>query len=299
MLSFNSQYSRKLVLSCFLTIFSVFSGRAANYIASREITDSCFIHKGYILNISSKKANVIIHGWDKPLVSIKIRISFENTDSKTAEKELGYAKYNILKTAEGVNMNNYFSLPSNVSKITSTVRVDYIIYMPNQLNIIINNDYGNCKLHNLKAFINLNNKYGSIELSNIGGLVSIYSTLCSIRADNLRDEIKFVTLNSNYDLTNLNGNISITNNVGKIRIQPGSQLRHLSVKAEHCEMELLIKDFDLFNYDLFTKNSKIILGTLSSGRQFQHRSENKIFDNSDPKKAMIEVSTSFNNIKLN
>jgi hypothetical protein len=299
MLSFKSRYSRKFILSCFLTIFSVFSGRAANYIASREIKDSCVVHKGFIINISSKKANVIVHGWDKPLVSIRIRISFENADNKTAERELGYAKYNILKTAEGVNMNNYFSLPSNVNKITSTVRVDYIIYMPDQLNIIINNDYGNCELHNLKAFINLNNKYGSIELSNIGGLVSIYSTLCSIRADNIRDEIKFVTLNSNYELTNLNGNINISNNVGKIKVQPGSKLRHLTIRAEHCELELLIKDLNLFNYDLFTKNSKIILGTLSSGQPFQHRSENKIYDNSDPGKAMIEVSTTFNNIKLN
>ncbi len=75
----------------------------------------------------------------------------------------------------------------------------------------------------LNAFINLNNKYGSIELSNIGGLVSIYSTLCSIRADNLRDEIKFVTMNSNYELTNMNGNISITNNVGKISDSAGSK----------------------------------------------------------------------------
>jgi hypothetical protein len=299
MLSFKFQHNKILILCCYLAICSVVSIKAANLTASREIKDSCTIHKGYILNISSKKANVIIHGWDRPMISIRIRISFENSSIKTAEKELGYAKFNILKTAEGVNLNNYFSLPSDVNKITSTVRVDYIINMPNHLNIIINNDYGKCELHNLNAFINLNNKYGSIELSNIGGLVSIYSTLCSIQADNLRDEIKFVTLNSTYELTNMNGNISITNNVGKIRAQPGLKLRHLSIKAEHCEMELLIKDFDLFNYDLFTKNSKIILGTLSSSWKFQHRSENKIFDNSDPKKAMIEVSTSFNIIKLN
>ncbi len=95
--------------------------KAANFTASREIKDSCTIHKGYILNISSKKANVIIHGWDKPMISIRIRISFENANIKTAEKELEYAKYNILKTAEGVNLNNYFSLPSNVNKISSTV----------------------------------------------------------------------------------------------------------------------------------------------------------------------------------
>jgi len=190
-------------------------------------------------------------------------------------------------------------MPSNINKITSTVRVDYIINMPDHLNIIINNDYGNCELHNMKAFINLNNKYGSIELNNIGGLVSIYSTLCSIRADNLSDEIKFTTTNSNYELTNLNGNISINNNVGKIRVQPGLKLKHLRIKAEHCEMELLIKDPDLFNYDLFTKNSKIILGASSSRLPFQQKTENKVFFNSDPNKAMIEVSTSFNNIKLN
>jgi hypothetical protein len=286
------------MLCCYLAVCIV-PIRAANYTASREIKDSCTIHKGYIINISSKKANVIIHGWDKPMISIRIRISFENSSMKTAEKEIEYAKFNILKTAERVNLNNYFSLPSDVDKITSTVRVDYIINMPNHLNIIINNDYGICELRNLNAFINLNNKYGRIELSNIGGLVSIYSTLCSIRADNLRDEIKFVTLNSTYELTNMNGNISIANNVGKIRIQPGGKLRHLNIKAEHCEMELLIKDYDLFNYDLFTKNAKIILGTFSSRMSFQQKSENKLFYNSDPKKAMIQVSTSFNNIKLN
>ena len=94
------------------------------------------------LILSSRKANVIIHGWDKPMISIRIRISFENSSDKTAEKELGYAKYNIRKTAEGISLNNYFSLPANVNKISSTVRVDYIINMPNHLNIIINNDYG-------------------------------------------------------------------------------------------------------------------------------------------------------------
>ncbi len=299
MLNFNSQYTKGLIFGCILTICCLVSVSAANSTATKELNDSCAVRKGFILNINSKKANVIIHGWDKPMISIRIKISFENPNYKIAEKEIGYAKYNILKTAEGINLNNYFSLPPNVNKISSTVRVEYIINMPNHLNIVINNDYGNCELHNLTAFINLNNKYGGIELSNIGGIMSIYSTLCSIRADNLRDEIRFVTMNSNFELTNMNGNISITNNVGKIKIQPGGKLRHLGIKAEHCELELLIKDLDLFNYDLFTKNSKIILGTLSSSWQFQHRSENKIFDNSDPKKAMIEVSTSFNNIKLN
>ncbi len=85
------------------------------------------------------------------MISIRIRISFENSNSQTAEKELEYAKCNILKTAEGINLNNYFSLPSNVIKISSTVRVDYIINLPDHLNIVINNDYGNCELHNSKC----------------------------------------------------------------------------------------------------------------------------------------------------
>ncbi len=106
-------------------------------------------------------------------------------------------------------------------------------------------------------------------------------------------------MNSNYELTNLNGNISITNNVGKIRVQPGIRLSHLSIKAEHSELELFVQNPDLFNYDLFAKNSKILLGTPGSNWPFQQKSENRIFYNSDPKRPMIEVSTSFNNIKLN
>ncbi len=85
----------------------------------------------------------------------------------------------------------------------------------------------------------------------------------------------------------------------KYRVQPGGKLRHLNIKAEHCEMELLIKDFDLFNYDLYTKNAKIILGHHGSKQPLLQKSENKLIYNSDPKKAMIEVSTSFNDIKLN
>jgi len=282
-----------------MALFTVVVGKAANYTAFKEIKDSCATRKGFILNINSKKANVIIHGWNQPMISIRIRITFENSSSQLAEKELEYTKCNILKTAEGVNINNYFSMPSNINKITSTVRVDYIINMPDHLNIIINNDYGNCELQNLTAFINLNNKYGSIELSNIGGVVSIYSTLCSIQADNLRDEINFATMNSNYELTNMNGNVSIINNVGNISVQPGLKLRHLIIKAQHSEIEFFIKDPGLFNFDLYTKNSKIILGASSSRLPFQQKTENKVFFNSDPNKAMIEVSTSFNNIKLN
>ncbi len=40
--------------------------KAANYTAYKELKDSCAVRKGFILNITSKKANVIIHGWDKP-----------------------------------------------------------------------------------------------------------------------------------------------------------------------------------------------------------------------------------------
>jgi hypothetical protein len=299
MLSFKFQHNKIVLLCCYLAICSVVSINAANFTASREVKDSCSIHKGFILNISSRKANVIIHGWDKPMISIRIRISFENSSIKTAEKELEFAKFNIRKTPDGISLNNYFSLPANVNKISSTVRVDYIISIPSHLNIVINNDYGICELHNLDAFINLNNKYGRIELSNIGGLVSIYSTLCSIQADNLRDEIKFVTLNSNYELTNMNGNISISNNVGKISVQPGPKLRHLMIKAQHSEIVFFIKDPDLYNFDLYTKNSKIILGASSSQLPFQQKTDSKMLFNSDPNKAMIEVSTSFNNIKLN
>ncbi len=45
------------------------------------------------------------------------------------------------------------------------------------------------------------------------------------------------------------------------------------IKAQHSEIDFFIKDPDLFNFDLYAKNSKIILGASSSKLPFQQKTE--------------------------
>ena len=82
----------------------------------KEYTDSAVIGKNRVVNINSKKANLVITHWDKPMVWVKTRIAFNNEDPEIAGEELEYARFNFLKTVSGINISNFFSFLPGLKK---------------------------------------------------------------------------------------------------------------------------------------------------------------------------------------
>jgi hypothetical protein len=174
--------------------------------------------------------------------------------------------------------------------------VEYIIYTPDETNLVINNEYGSCSFDRLNAFINVNMKYGKIELSKIKGLVRIYAMLCHIEGTDIGGEVSFLSSNSDYELGNLSGKITIENNVGKLNLRPGAALKSMIVKCEHSEIEINTTDPSQYSYNLTAKNGRIQLPDKEG--TFHNVFSASMFRTEDPKKAMIEVHTTFNDIKL-
>jgi hypothetical protein len=284
-----------LVCSCLVTT----SMNALAATATKEISDSLHLQKGSVINIHSTKANITVFGWNRPVVVIKIRLTFENPIQAKAQTELEYAHVNVLKAANGISANNYFSLPSAIDKLTSEVKVEYTIYAPNEVNILVNNEYGDCMLNHLTAFINVNNKYGKVGLNDVNGLIRIYGILCHITANNIGGEVTFNTSNSDYRLDGLAGKITIENNVGNMTIRPAHDLNFLKINSTHSEIELLISDFIRFNYNLSARNARVLVRDEYLKYSFQKKSAGLVISAQSPKNPWIEASTSYNNIKLN
>lgn len=286
----------------FLILFSGIclnlTGQSRQVTAAREYVDSMAVRKGSIIHINSQKANISIRGWNRSTIVVRIKVVFEHADANLARKELEYAKFNLLRTSEGMDANNYFSLPAGISKISSKVRVDYTVFVPDEVNLVVNNTYGTCEISNLKTFINLNNKYGEVRMSGVSGLLRIYTTLCHVVAYNLSGEISFTGVNSDYQLENVNGQVKIMNNVGKMVVNPGKALKSLKISATHCEIVLNIRDFSRFNYSLTTRNASVMLPATVSNRSFQQKSTGKVVTVFEKGKPLIEVVTSFNDIKF-
>jgi hypothetical protein len=232
------------------------------------------------------------------MVWVKIKIAFKNQDPDIARKELEYSRFNFMKTVSGINISNYFSLPSETKKIQSIVNVDYQIYLPEKVTLVINNEYGSCSINNLNAFLNLNNKYGDIVLNTVKGHIRVFATLCDIQMNDFFGNFELFASNSNLTLKNINGSVTVNNKVGTMIFEPGEELDYLKVTSSYSEIDILIKDIYWFNYELTAKNSAIELGTNFQQFPFQLKLKEKVVYRSKDTNRMIEILTSYNSIKL-
>lgn len=282
---------------CFLLLmpYSIQSTPAALY---KEFTDSAFLGNNKVININSKKGNLTITHWDKPMVWVKVRITFQNQDPNIARKELEYARFNFLKTLSGINISNYFSLPPRIEKIQSIVIVDYQVFLPEKVTLVINNEYGSCSIEDLDAFVNLNNKYGDILLNAVKGHIRVFATLCDIQMNNFSGNFELFASNSNISLKNINGNVTVNNKVGTMIFEPGEALDCLTVNSTYSEIDVIIRDIYCFNYELTAKNATIELGPYFRQFPFQLKSKERVVYRTNDTNRMIEIFTSYNSIKL-
>ncbi len=261
-------------------------------------TDSALLGNNKVININSKKGNLKISHWDKQMVWVKVKITFESQDPEIASKELEYARFNFMKTVAAINISNYFSLPPGTEKIQSIVTVDYQVYLPEKVTLVIINEYGLCSLNNLDAFVNINNKYGNIELNSVKGQIRIFADLCDIQMNDFFGNFELFASNSNLNMKNFNGNFTINNKVGKMIFEPGEELDYLKVTTSYSEVDLLIKNIYRFNYELTAKNATIELGNNFRQFPFQLKSKEKMVYQSEDTNCIIEIFTSYNSIKL-
>lgn len=281
-----------------LLIFLVFPKNASSQTVVKEYIDSVPLARNMTITINSKKSNLEIIRWEKTMLWLKVKIAFTNNDLSLARRELQYSRFNLTQTSAGVNINNFFALPSGTDRIQSIISIDYKIYVPDKVTLIINNEYGSCKLSDLNAFISINNKYGEIHLDRITGKTRVYSTLCDIHVVNLSGVSEFDAANSNFYLKNINGTVSIKNKVGNVQFESGAALDNLTIRATQSMINIYLNDIRRFNYNLFSKNAKIDFSSRYRDFTFSEKTTDKVFIQSKEIMHWIDVSTSYNSIKL-
>ncbi len=264
----------------------------------KEYTDSAYVDQRTVIHVSSQKANVKINRWDKPMVWMKVTITFDNLSQDIAQKELEYARYNFLKTASEVNFSNYFSLPPGIDKINSKVNVDYQVFVPENVNLIINNEYGTCSMYNITGYLNINNKYGDILLNKVRGRLNVFANLCDVHMNGFSGNLEIDASNSDITLGDINGSAIIKSKNGTVNFEQGEGLDNLKVTSSYSEINVLINDLHRFNYELTARHAKIELGDKFRRFPFRRKSKEKLVHRSEETDRMIEIAASYNTVKL-
>jgi hypothetical protein len=180
------------------------------------------------INIDNQFGDVRVKFWNKNVVKVDITIianspseekasSFLNLVSVSNNKESGNVifKTNINPSYSKFKLSN--ALSKDKSKETN-LRIDYVVYMPQENELNLNNSFGDVYLPEFSSVLNLNQSYGVLYADNISnGLskVSVNFGKANIHSMNGGD------LRSNYASLNIDNasNLILNNNHGNLNIR--------------------------------------------------------------------------------
>jgi len=152
----------------FIVIFAhyfMMPGLLNGQVAEREIRMEYDADKSTIVNIDSKFGKTEILNWDKPEVSIYVKLSAESENKELAEETL--AKLNSEISEEG---NEIFIKTSIEDRITSTPRkkikfsIDYTIHVPEWINIELLSKYGTVFIERINGNADITVQYGNLTI---------------------------------------------------------------------------------------------------------------------------------------
>lgn len=283
---------------CVFCVVSAYSQTEVNVLTKR-ISKNFQVNPKDKIEINAIKANIRVLAQNRNDIKIEAKLISKNKDIEQARKEMEYIKCSITKSNRTVSLGNIFILPEKTSNVTSILQVVYTIYTPDNIDLIINNKYGNVNISGMHSELEMDLEYGEIMLENISGTGKIDSKFTTIKANILDGEYEFISENSQFKLVNIEGSCTIKNTTGDIYLTPGLQLKNLSVRASFSNVVIKAKGFNDYNYNLNTKYAVIHLPEDQLMKKYIIKKTDTRFEyTSNALNPAIFVETSFKDIKF-
>lgn len=229
------------------------------------------------VSVTNKFGNVTVVHWDKKTIKVDVTVKANAVNNVLIDKYLD----NIdIKNSVKNNVLILHTWMANSALIqardrkTSYCTVDYIIYMPNHINLQVNNSFGDVELPEFYAALQVSVEHGNLKapvINNVNSNVTMRFSTAQIR------ELIGATLNS------VNSNVKIYT------------VKNVDL---NCEKGVLVVE-NLENIKAFLKYSKSVLNNLGEDIELNVSFTNdlKLGNlNQDLKKLMI--NTNYSDIQL-
>lgn len=211
---------------------------------------------GQSIVLAAQKADIAIRGWNRPTVSVRLRLVAKHPDRAVAERELAYHQYTLQAGSKGIELGNHFSIPGG--KAQSQLKVSYELNVPEKALLSLSNTLGDIQLHGVVGETSLKFEFGKLTLQEIAGKLTITSSYGDIDGQNLDATLTLKAEKADVTLRNLGGACRLTSHYGRLTLQPNAQtLKALSVEAARAEVTLQVRSLTDFRYDVITTYADI------------------------------------------
>ena len=209
--------------------------------------------------VHAKKAVVEVTGWDKDYIQVELNLIAKHPKKETAEKELDFIQYEILKKRDHYLIKNLFYATNGRTKVKSSLNVSYKLFVPAYQKVVILNEYGSTNLRNLYGAIDLKLNFNEIRLDRIFGLLRAELSYCDLIGNSLDGTIDLNLKRSDLNLQDFAGEVLVQSSFGHTELSPSPLLRSLNVRSKSGQVKLNVNSIETFNYDVKVNASYITL----------------------------------------
>lgn len=234
---------------------------------------------GQRIRLAAQKADVTLKGWNRPVVSVRLRLMAKHPDRAVAEREVAYHQYAVQANGPELELSNRFVIPQRAGKLQSQLKAIYEVSVPAKALLTITNSFGDLRLSDLSGDISLKFEFGRLTLDDVGGKLVITSDYGDIDGRNVDAQLTLQAEKADVTLRDLGGQSSIRSRYGKLTVLPAPSLDGLSVEAARTEILVATKRVSDFRYDVITTFADIRvpesvadeLGRLGSKQTFTYQ----------------------------
>lgn len=250
------------------------------------------------LIIQATKSKILVKGWNKNTIHIELKLLSKHPRKEVAIEEVEYNKYNAEREKNSYVVRNYFHSADNYSSVKSNLSAEYIIYIPNQQKLEIDNSYGSISIEEATGDFKISGKFCPMHISNFSGKLSISTNYGDLQVNTFSGELTIESKKSNSLIFQSQGTCSITSEYGETLLFPDDTLDKIIIRGNKSAVKIFISDFDKYNYDLTTTHAEIELPSASLLSSVKKDGNTLHFESQEPGKPPVKIATTFNSINI-
>lgn len=292
-------YQRLLTLFMVVLVTSAVAQTPVQVVT--KVVDKEFAYvDGQRIRLTAQKADVTLKGWNRPTVSIRLRLVAKHPDKAIAEREVAYHQYIMQASGNELVLSNRVVIPQRVGEIQSQLKAVYDVNLPAKALVQLTNSFGDVRLSDLSGDVTLRFEFGRLTLDDISGKLTITSDYGDIEGRNVNAVLVCKAEKADISLRDLGGSSRIQSRYGKLTVVPNAAtLNALYVEAARTEILFAPRRLADFRYDVITTFADIRVPESVVGELGRYGSK-QTFTYQPPgaRKPEIQIQTSYSPVVI-
>lgn len=189
------------------------------------------------VQVWGERSDIDIVPWGRNEIKATIELTAKHPDRSIAEKDLEALHYTADKKGKTISLHNFVVLAKNGTKPQSNLKARFILFVPANCAVEIQNSFGKITLKGLQTqTMQLQTEFCTIELTDLRGTLTARTQFGALKADNLSGILSFVTERTDLLLQQIKGECRVRAQYGSLDIQTDKAQVKLDIETKNVEL---------------------------------------------------------------